>query len=52
MIQERQNKYDEAQAQYRQTLKLNPKFAPAANNLAWLMAEDGADLDVVDVDVA
>jgi tetratricopeptide (TPR) repeat protein len=46
MIHERRKEYDKAQAQYEQALKLNPKFAPAANNLAWLMAEQGANLDV------
>ncbi len=46
MIHERRQAYEKAQAQYQQALKLNPKFAPAANNLAWLMAEQGANLDV------
>jgi len=46
IIHERRKEYRKAQAQYEQALKLNPKFAPAANNLAWLMAEQGADLDV------
>ena len=46
MIHERRQEYEKAQAQYQQALKLNPKFAPAANNLAWLMAEQGANLDV------
>ena len=46
MIHERRKEYDKAQTQYEQALKLNPKFAPAANNLAWLMSEQGANLDV------
>jgi Flp pilus assembly protein TadD len=37
--------YTEAEAHYEQALKLNPKFAPAANNLAWLMVEQGASLE-------
>jgi tetratricopeptide (TPR) repeat protein len=38
--------YTGAQTHYEQALKLNPKFAPAANNLAWLQAEQGGNLDV------
>jgi tetratricopeptide (TPR) repeat protein len=30
---------------YRKTLEIEPKFSPAANNLAWLMAEHGGNLD-------
>jgi len=37
--------YSEAQAHYEEALKLNPQFAPAANNLAWIYAEHGGDLD-------
>jgi tetratricopeptide (TPR) repeat protein len=46
MIHERRKAYDKAQAQYEFILRLNPKFAPAANNLAWLIAEQGGNLDV------
>ena len=46
MIHERRNEYKKAQAQYEQALKFNPRLAPAANNLAWLMAEQGENLDV------
>lgn len=46
IIHDLRKESDKARAQYEQVLKLNPKFAPAANNLAWLMAEEGANLDV------
>ena len=29
---------------YEKLLKTNPRFAPAANNLAWMIAEEGKDL--------
>jgi tetratricopeptide (TPR) repeat protein len=35
---ERQGKVQDAIAQYRELLSLSPRFAPAANNLAWLLA--------------
>jgi putative PEP-CTERM system TPR-repeat lipoprotein len=31
---------------YEKLLKRNPRFAPAANNLAWMLAEDGAGQDL------
>jgi Flp pilus assembly protein TadD len=31
---------------YEKLLKTNPRFAPAANNLAWLLAEDGPNQDL------
>ena len=34
------------QARYQEALKINPRFAPAANNLAWLMIERGGNSDV------
>lgn len=45
-IYEGKKEYDKAIARYKEVLNLNPKFAPAANNLAWIMAEQGTDLDV------
>ena len=33
-------------AHYEAILKLNPRFAPAANNLAWILVEQGGNLDV------
>jgi tetratricopeptide (TPR) repeat protein len=43
---EAQQQYDDAILEYEQALKLEPRFAPAANNLAWLYAERGTNLDV------
>jgi Tfp pilus assembly protein PilF len=34
-----------AQSQYREALKLDPQTAVAANNLAWILAESGGNLD-------
>jgi tetratricopeptide (TPR) repeat protein len=34
----------EAREGYEKILKKNPRFAPAANNLAWMLAEKGEDL--------
>lgn len=39
MIRERQERYEDAAKQYRAILSVNPRFGPAANNLAWLMAD-------------
>jgi len=46
MIHEGRREYDKAQSRYETILKLNPKFAPAANNLAWIMVEQGGNLDI------
>jgi len=46
MIYESRKQYDQAQARYQEVLKINPRFAPAANNLAWLMIERGGNSDV------
>ena len=46
IIHEGRKEYDKAKERYDQILKLNPRFAPAANNLAWLIAEQGGNLDV------
>ncbi len=40
------NEYEKAQAHYEAILRLAPRFAPAANNLAWILAEHGGNLDV------
>ncbi len=46
LSRERQGKYEEAAAAYRKVLEISPTFAPAANNLAWLLAENlNGDLD-------
>lgn len=44
---EQQNKIEDAVSTYKQILEIAPKFAPAANNLAWLLADkvQGGDLD-------
>ena len=46
VIYEKQNKIDKAIESYKKALEINPKFAPAANNLAWLYAEHGGNIDV------
>lgn len=46
MIHESRNEFDKAQARYETILKVNSKFAPAANNLAWILAQQGGNLDV------
>ncbi|MEQ1845955.1 MAG: tetratricopeptide repeat protein, partial [Nitrospira sp.] len=43
---ESRNELGKAQARYETILKINPKFAPAANNLAWVMVQQGGNLDV------
>ncbi len=40
-----QNRRDEARAHYESALAANPRSAVSANNLAWMMAEDGLELD-------
>ena len=45
IIYETQKKYDKAKEYYQKALKINPKFAPAANNLAYLYAETGGNID-------
>ncbi len=40
------NEHAKAQAHYEAIMKLNSKFAPAANNLAWILVEQGGNLDV------
>lgn len=47
LTREQQKKFDAAIAAYRKALKVAPRFGPAANNLAWLLAEEveGGDLD-------
>jgi len=45
MIYDVQQKYDKAKEYYRKALKITPNFAPAANNLAYLYAEKGENVD-------
>ncbi|RME51197.1 MAG: tetratricopeptide repeat protein, partial [Deltaproteobacteria bacterium] len=45
MIYEQQGKTALAIDHYKKCLQIDPKFAPAANNLAWILAEEGGDLE-------
>ena len=42
-IQQRRGDFAAAQRTYEQVLKLNPRFGPAANNLAYVLTETGGD---------
>ena len=46
IIHDGHNEYEQAQAHYETILRLAPRFAPAANNLAWILVEHGGNLDV------
>ena len=46
IIHDGRNDYEKAQAHYETILRLAPRFAPAANNLAWILVEHGGNLDV------
>lgn len=41
MTLEREKRLDEAKAEYRSLLEIDPRFGPAANNLAWILSEEG-----------
>ena len=45
MILRQQGKNDLARARYEEALRLDPNAATAANNLAWMLAESGQELD-------
>ena len=45
MIYDSQRKLDQARDHYQKALKIDPRFPPAANNLAYLYAEKGENLD-------
>ena len=45
MFQERRGDTAKAEATYAKILEINPRFAPAANNLAYLLADRGADME-------
>jgi len=45
VIYDTQGKPDLSEKHYRACLEIDPKFAPAANNLAYLLAESGRDLN-------
>jgi len=44
-IYQGQNKNDLAKENYKKVLKINPKFPPAANNLAYIYADENTNLD-------
>jgi tetratricopeptide (TPR) repeat protein len=46
IIHDGRKEYVKAQAHYEAILTLNPRFAPAANNLAWILVEHGGNIDV------
>src|SRR5262249_48350332 len=46
MILQSQGKVDEARERYERVLQIDPEAAVAANNLAWIYADHGGDLDV------
>jgi tetratricopeptide (TPR) repeat protein len=46
MIHESEKNYPKAQEAYEKVLKINPNFPPAANNLAYIYAERGGNIDV------
>ena len=45
LIYEQQGKTEEAKESYTQALKANPRLDGAANNLAYILAEEGRDLE-------
>jgi tetratricopeptide (TPR) repeat protein len=46
IIQQLQNKNSEARATYEKVISLDSRAAVAANNLAWIYAEEGGNLDI------
>lgn len=46
IIHANRKEYDQAKSRYEKILSINPRFAPAANNLAWLLVEQGGNLDM------
>jgi len=45
MLHQEKNEPEQAKKYYRMCLELKPDFAPAANNLAWIMIETGDNVD-------
>ena len=45
MIYEHQKDTVKAKAEYQEALKIDPKFAPAANNMAYMLVEQGGNID-------
>jgi Tfp pilus assembly protein PilF len=46
VIAESEKKNDEAKKYYEKVLKVKPDFPPAANNLAYILAENGGNVDI------
>jgi tetratricopeptide (TPR) repeat protein len=46
IIYQRENNYSKAQEYYEKVLTINPNFVPAANNLAYIYAEQGGNIDI------
>jgi tetratricopeptide (TPR) repeat protein len=46
VIHESKKELDKARVRYEEVLKINSRFAPAANNLAWILVDQGGNLDV------
>ncbi|MFC1516647.1 tetratricopeptide repeat protein, partial [Thermodesulfobacteriota bacterium] len=44
-IYDMQRRFDLSEKHYREALNINPDFAPAANNLAYLLVESGKNID-------
>ncbi|MFH1243938.1 MAG: tetratricopeptide repeat protein, partial [Pseudomonadota bacterium] len=44
-IYDQQGEGKKAEGYYRQSLKIKPDFGPAANNLAWHLAQSGGNID-------
>jgi Tfp pilus assembly protein PilF len=44
-IYDMQQQFDVSEKHYRAALDINPQFAPAANNLAWLLSSREGDID-------
>lgn len=44
-LYERENDTEDAEKYYRKALEIRPDFAPAANNLAYLLVQNGGNLD-------
>jgi Flp pilus assembly protein TadD len=45
ILYDSRKEYDKAREYYQKVLKINPRFPPAANNLAYLYAERGGNID-------
>ena len=46
MIHDQRKEVGKAKSHYEEALKINSHFAPAANNLAWLLSEEGGNIDL------